>query len=222
MTRGELSGLRAGTQRIGRRMRLLRARPDRDGAILEVPPLPAERLRLGPRLEDQFHPLVGAFARLLRVQVVAQVLVGGATQHPDHDASRRQRIEHRQFLGDADRVADRHDRPEHRDLDLVHARGEPGGGDHRRRCQDARRVVVLGKTHPVEAECLDELHALDHAAQCFGADRGVIRGRRHRPFPRQVRRRTVTTGFEIRDFHGAPPTVDIFRPDARLVQAATG
>src|SRR5262249_324554 len=65
MARGELARLAAGAQRVGRRMRLLQGpRPDRDLAVLEVAALPAERLPLGPRLEDQLHALVGALARL--------------------------------------------------------------------------------------------------------------------------------------------------------------
>ena len=204
MARGEVAGLGAGAERVGRRVRLvLRARPDRHRAVLEMPALPAEGLRLGPRLEDQLHPLVGTFARFLRVQVVAQVFVGRPAQQADHDAPRRQRVEHRQFLGDADRIAGRHDRAEQGDLDRIDAGGEPGGGDHRRRRQDARRVVVLGDADPVEAERLDEFHPLDHAAIGFGSGRGVVGGGGHRPFARQVRRRDVAAGFEIRHFHGS-------------------
>ena len=57
---GELAGLAARSERVGRRIGLLeRARPDGNGAVAEVTALPSERLRLRPRLEDQLHPLVG-------------------------------------------------------------------------------------------------------------------------------------------------------------------
>src|SRR5208282_6876031 len=70
MACGELAGFAAGSQGIGRRMGLLRGtRPDRDGAEMEMTALPAEGLRLGPRLEDQLHPLGGALPRLGRVEV---------------------------------------------------------------------------------------------------------------------------------------------------------
>ena len=202
VARGERSGFGAGAKHIGRRRRLLRARPDRNGAVLEIPALPAERLRLVPRLEDQLHALIGAFAGFRRVQVVAEIFVGGAAQQADDDASRRQCVEHRHLLGDADRVGGRHDRAEQGDLDLVDARGEPGGGDDRRRGENARGIVVLGDADPVEAQLLHELHALDHAAEGFGADGGVIGGGRHRPFAREVGGRDVAAGFEVGDFHG--------------------
>src|ERR1700733_5513817 len=70
MARGEFTRLRAGADSIGRWMSVLRARPDRHGAILIMPSLPTERLRFAPRLEDQLHPLIGALARFLRVEVV--------------------------------------------------------------------------------------------------------------------------------------------------------
>jgi len=81
MPRGEFAGFATGPKGIGRRMGLLqRARPDRDGAELEMTTLPAEGLRLGPGFEDQLHPLGGALARLRRVETVAQVLAGCAAQ----------------------------------------------------------------------------------------------------------------------------------------------
>ena len=40
------------------------------------------------------------------VEVVAEIFVGGAAQQADHQPARRHGVEHRQFLGDADRVAD--------------------------------------------------------------------------------------------------------------------
>jgi hypothetical protein len=138
MPRGELAGFSAGAKRVGRRWRVLQARPDGHGAILEVPALPAEGLRFGPGFQDQVHSLVGALARLSRVQVVAEVFVGGAAQQADDDAAGRQRVQHRHLLGDADRIADRYDRSEHGDLDPFGASCEPGGGNDRRRRQNAR------------------------------------------------------------------------------------
>src|SRR3954452_12542529 len=87
MARRKIARFGTGAECVGRRMWLtLRARPDRYRPILEVTALPAEGLRLGPRLEDQFHPLVGAFARLLWIEVVAQIFIGRSAEHPDHDA----------------------------------------------------------------------------------------------------------------------------------------
>ncbi len=75
----ELAGFTTGAEGVGRRMRLLqRARPDRYRAELEVTALPAEGLRLGPRFEDQLHPLGRALARLRGIETVAQVLAGRA------------------------------------------------------------------------------------------------------------------------------------------------
>jgi hypothetical protein len=96
-----------------------------------------------------------------------------------------------------------HDRPEQGDFDRIDAGGEPGGGNRRRRRQNARRVMVLGDADPVEAERLDEFNPLDHAAIGFGAGLRVVGVGRHRPFARQVRRRNVAAGFEIRHFHGS-------------------
>jgi hypothetical protein len=87
-------------------MRLLqRARPDGDRPVLEMAALPAERLRLRPRAQDELHALVGALARLGRVQIVGQRLVGRAAQEPDDQASLRHRVEHRQLLGHAHGIA---------------------------------------------------------------------------------------------------------------------
>ena len=204
VARGEIGRLGADPERIGRPVRLLlRLRPDRHGAILEVAPLPAERLRLGPRLEDQLHPLVGALARLLGVEVVAQIFVGRAAQQAEHKAARQHRIEHRQLLGDPDRVADRDDRAQERDLDVVDMAREVGRRERRRRGQDARRIMVLRQADPVEAQLLDKAGALDHAAIGLGAHRRVVGRRWHRPFARHIGRTRVAPSFEERDFHGA-------------------
>src|SRR6202044_1752718 len=86
VARREVARFLAGAERIGRRARLLqRARPDRDGAILEITALPAEWLRLAPRFEDQLHPLVGLFTALGRVEIEAEIFVGRAAQQPDDE-----------------------------------------------------------------------------------------------------------------------------------------
>src|SRR5947207_1495781 len=84
-----------------------------------------------------------ALLRRLRVEVVAQVLIGGATQQAEDEAARLHCVEHRQFLGDPDRIADRHDRTQQRNLYTVDLAGEMGGRQGRRRGQDPRRIVVL-------------------------------------------------------------------------------
>jgi len=48
------------SQHIGLQPRQPPARPDRNRPILEIPPLPTERLRFGPGLQDQFHTLISA------------------------------------------------------------------------------------------------------------------------------------------------------------------
>ena len=78
--------------------------------------LPAKGLRLGPRLEDQLHPLGSALPRLRRVEAVSQIFVGRPSQQPDDEAPLRQIVEHREFLGDLHWVALRDDRAEHGDL----------------------------------------------------------------------------------------------------------
>ena len=202
MPRREIGRLGADPERVGRRVGLgLRPRPDRHGAVFEIAPLPAERLRLAPRLEDQLHALVGALARFLRVQIVAEIFVGRAAQQAEHEASGTHRVEHRQLLGDPDRVADRHDRAQQRDLDRIDLARQKRRRKRRRRGQDARRIMVLGQADPVEAELLDKPGSLDHALKRLGAEFGVIGGRRHRPFARQVGRDRIAAGFEKRDLH---------------------
>src|SRR3984893_9058465 len=66
--------------------------------------LPAEGLRLGPRLEDQLHALGGALARLRWVEAEGQIFVGRPAQQPDDEATLRQIVEHCQFLGDLHRL----------------------------------------------------------------------------------------------------------------------
>ena len=163
-------------------MRLLqRARPDRYGPVTEMPALPAERLRLGPGFEDQLHPLVGAFAQLLRVEVVGQRLIGRAAQQADDQPPAGHGVEHGQFLGQPHRIAVRHDRAEQSEFYLVHARRQISGGHRRRRGQDARRIMVLGQADPIEAELLDEADPLDHAAIDVGAGGLIIGAGGHRP-----------------------------------------
>src|SRR4029077_7087866 len=103
--------------------------------------------------------------------------------------------------GEQYRVALRHNRPEQRDLDLVHMRGDVGRGDRQGRGQDARRIMVLGDADPVEPQSLDVPAALDHATKGARACLAVVGAGRHRPFPRQVRGRVIAAGFEIRDLH---------------------
>ena len=207
VARGELAGLAARPQRVGRRMGLLqRARPDGDGPVLEVAALPAERLRLRPGLEDQLHALVGALPRLLRVEVVGHGLVRRAPQKSDDQATLGQGVEHGQLLGHAHRIAVRDDGAEQGDRDLLQAGRDVGRRDDRGGGEDPRRVVVLGHAHPVEAELLDVLEPLDHALVGLGARLAVIHPGRHRPLGRQGPGRTVAHGFEERDFHGSPRT----------------
>jgi len=202
VARGEVAGFLAGAERVGRRTRLLqRARPDRDGAVAEIPSLPAERLRLAPRLEDQLHPLVGLLAALGRVEVEAEVFIAGAAQQADHEPALRQGVDHRQFLGDADRVRLRHDRAQERDLEVLGLGRDIGGRDDRRGGEDARRIMVLREAHPVEADALDVFQPLDHRLIGLVASLGRVVRRRRRPFRRQRHRRLVAPGLEEREFH---------------------
>ncbi len=202
MARGKLARFSARSERIGRRMRLpRRTRPDRDGAELVMAALPAKGLRLGPRLQHQLHGFGGALARLGRVQAIAQILAGGPTQHPDHQAARRQIVEHRQVFGHLHRVALRDDRAEHGDGYLRRGRHHMRGRDNGRRRQAMRRIMMLGQADPVEAELLDEPNPLDHAAISLRPSFAVISVGRHRPGPRHGARRMIARGFEIGDFH---------------------
>src|SRR5262245_831319 len=186
-------------------MRLLQgARPNRDGPVLEMAPLPAEGLWLRPRLEDEFHAFVGPLPRLGGVEIVRHGLVRRPPQEPDHQAALGQRVEHRQFLGHAHRVAVGHDRSEQGDLDPVQTGRDERRRDDRGRGQDSRGVVVLGDAHPVEAQLLDELEARAHVPIGLGAGLVVVRPRWHRPLRRQGAWGTVARGFEERDLHGPP------------------
>src|SRR5262249_46082654 len=130
----ELCSLPAGTEREGRRMRLLqRARPYRHRAIAEMAPLPTEGMRLGPSLQDQLHALISSLPRLPGIEVIGQCLVRGPAQQPDHQTPVRHGIEHRQFLRKTHWVAMRNDWAEQGDFDLMNARRDIGGGNCRRR-----------------------------------------------------------------------------------------
>src|ERR1700761_4444561 len=82
--------------------------------------------------------------------------------------------------------------------------------------------MVLGEADPIEAQRLDEFHPLDHAAKRLATDCGIVVGRWHRPFARQVWRGRVAAGFEVRDFHRCLPRLAIiFCPVACPTQAAS-
>ena len=196
VARGELAGLPARSQRIGGRMGLLqRARPDGDGPVLEVAALPAERLRFGPRLEDQLHALVGALPRLLRVEVVGHRLVGRPPQESHDQAPLGQGVEHRQLLGHAHRIAVRDDGAEQGDRDPL----------------QAGRDVALPRRSGRESGCAESSGARTRspsrsrsprrtgaARSCPGrpgAGLAVVHPGRHRPLGRQGPGRSCSARF---------------------------
>ena len=162
-----------------------------------MPALPTERLRLGPGFQDQFHPLIGALSGFLGIEVVGQRFIGCAAQQSDDQAPAGHGVEHRQLLGQADRIGVRNDRAEQGDLDLVNPRREVSGGHRRRGGQDARGIMMLRQADPVEAELFDQRDALHHAAINIGAGVDVVNAGGHRPNTRHRVGRSVAAGFEI-------------------------
>ena len=96
-----------------------------------MPALPAERLGLRPAAADQLQRLIETLARFGRVDVVGDVLIRRAAQHPGDDAPIGHRVHHRELLGDPDRVEDRDVGAEQGNLGALHNLAQRSGKDHR-------------------------------------------------------------------------------------------
>lgn len=123
--------------------------------------LPAERLGLRPGVPDQQQRLFEDRARLGRVDIVRHVFIRRATHHAGNYASIRQRIEHREFLGDTHRVKDRDIRPEQRDPRALHDLRQSAREHHRVWGEAHRPEVMLGDRYPVEAHVVRQPELLE-------------------------------------------------------------
>ena len=161
MLAGPFDGfLRAGERHPHRRMRLrVGAGPDRD--VLVGPELAlVGELRLGPGLHDDLDRLLEARTQFRHRHAVDVVFARHAAGEAGQDAPARNGIGHRQFLGDAQRIVQRHQVAEHQELQLL----GPLSADRRhhvRRVHHAvRRGVVLVQADAVEAELVHLLPGL--------------------------------------------------------------
>ena len=134
------------------------ARPDIDRGELREFPVPGERLDLPPGAQDEPQILLVAVAHLDRRHAVIERRV---EHQPDreagHQPAARDAVDHRVFLGDADRLARLAERPADREDRDVEPLGLGGIAD--RRADQARiggHVVgglgVLGEGDAVETE----------------------------------------------------------------------
>ncbi len=102
----EADRLRAALRRQpDRRMRLLqRPRPDVGVAHAEMVAFERERTGLRPGAQDQVVRLVEALARVGGIDAERQVLAADAAHEAGDDAPAREHVEHRNLLGDAQRM----------------------------------------------------------------------------------------------------------------------
>ena len=149
----ELDRLPAPRERyVDWRMRLLeRSRPD--GNVLVFPELAFVRENLlGPRLADDLQRLVEAGARFRHGHVVDPVFARHAAGEARKDAPLRHAVNHRDFLGDPQRIVQRQQVAEHQEFELLHL---PAGRRRHhvgRHLQAVRRGVVLVEADAVVAE----------------------------------------------------------------------
>ena len=132
---------------------LQRHRPRIDDAVLVMRALPAERTLAGPRCDDQIMRLLEALAVVGRIDAGGERLLATAAHDAGNQAALRDHVDHRQLLGEPDRVLGQGQRiAEQDDLRLFGHRGEDRGKDVAFRLHAERRVVVL-----VEHEAFDAL-----------------------------------------------------------------
>src|ERR1700722_10752804 len=97
-------------------MRILtRSRPYRNSLELVMLAVPGKWLRVSPGLDDQIDSLLGHATRIAQLSK-GLLFIGCAAKEEHDDTSARQRIEHGHFLGHANRIAERQQRSEERDL----------------------------------------------------------------------------------------------------------
>jgi hypothetical protein len=115
---GELGGFLIARRHQDRRVGpLKRLRPDRDGWILIELALPAERLRLGPAFDDQRSRFAQPLARFVRHDVVGDVFVRHAADHPGDQPPAAHHVDHGVFFRHPDRIEQWNEIAEHRELD---------------------------------------------------------------------------------------------------------
>src|SRR6267378_2453056 len=145
-----------------RRMRFLhRFGPDRNLPIPEVLAFPAEGLGLGPGLEDQLHRLALALPGFAGRDVVGEVLVRDAAHQSRDQPPAAHAVEHRVFLGDADRIVEGHEIADHRDFHSLRGISEGPADKIAVGHHPVRAEVVLVAPDPVEAATLRVDHAVD-------------------------------------------------------------
>src|SRR5712671_6176169 len=140
---------------------LQRFGPDRNLTVLEMLAFPAEGLGLGPGLEDQLHRLALALPGFAGRDVVGKVLVRDAAHQPGDQPPAAHAVEHRVFLGDADRIVERHEIADHRDFHSLRGISEGPADKIAVGHHPVRAEVVLVAPDPVEAATLRVDHAVD-------------------------------------------------------------
>ena len=147
-----------------RRMRLLqRPRPDRHRADTgrTRPPSRTARAR-SSALRISAIASRSRVARFVGRDVVGDVFVRDAAHQAGDEPPAAHHVEHRVFLGDADRVEQRHEIAEHRELDRLRCAATSARADQVAvRHQPVGAEMVLVAADPVEAAVLGERHGVD-------------------------------------------------------------
>src|SRR5438445_6096564 len=144
--------LAAGDRHPYRRMRRLRGPgPDGDVAIRPEPALVGEDL-FGPRPANDLPGLLEACARVGQRDLVDVVLARNAAGESGNDAPAGHAVEHRQLLGEAQRVVEREQVAVDQELESLGSLRGRGGQEVGRVHQPVRRGVMLVETDAVVAE----------------------------------------------------------------------
>ena len=174
------------------------ARRPRCGSGRTVPPSRTAPARSTPLHELERLLVHGAALR--RVRAVGEKLVRDAAEEADDGAPARDRVEDRELLRCPDRVRQRQDDPEHRDLHVRIALAYSGRHHDRVRRELRLRVVVLGDGEPVEPVLGGDIEELEPLRDRVGADLRVPVPRRRRPAEGQALS-LVAHRVEDRDLH---------------------
>ena len=146
--------LAVGARHPDRRMRRLQGlRPRVHVAHLVVAAVERRRAGPGPRLDDEVDALPEALAGECWRIGIAEWLLAATGGEAGNDPAAGHAVEHRVFLGDAQRTeVQRHEIAEHDDLAVLHALSEGTGDDIGRRHQAVDVLVVLVEYDTVEAQ----------------------------------------------------------------------
>ena len=158
-------------------MRLLeRLRPQVDVAQLGVLAVEREDVLGLPRLENQIVSLVVLLANRRGNFAVAEVGIHrGADREAGDQAPARNHVEHREFLGDANRRIVKRDRvAEHHQVGVARAPREGGRHDIRRRHQAVRILMMLVDAEPVEAHRVGILELIEVVVVEAMTDFGIV------------------------------------------------